>query len=216
MLPRASLVSGVRSCFPALVRGRRAPCSSRAVPSHSHLFRSVQTLSCQSSSVERLSPPIFGFAAASIRASLRCCFACSRLAPFSVAVFPSVSRSFTLASSACCSRHGDCCIFSASLLLPPFVASKLCRFRFLMSHLLGVWGSFPNLADSVVAAGPEPLAQFLRVASLVLLTWLVNYKDLPSRGGSSYSDTVTLRPHMFSVPYAGRTVQTARHPMLFA
>ena len=54
------------------------------------------------------------------------------------------------------------------------MASELCRFRFLMSHLLGVWGSFPNLADSVVAAGPEPLAQFLGVASLVFLTWLVN------------------------------------------
>ena len=58
VLPRASLVSGVRSHFPALVCGRRATCLSRAVPSRSHLFRSVQILISQSSSVERLSPLI--------------------------------------------------------------------------------------------------------------------------------------------------------------
>ena len=51
----------VAASFPALNHRQRVPCSLRAVPSPSYMcFRSVfQTLSCQSSSVERLSPPTF-------------------------------------------------------------------------------------------------------------------------------------------------------------
>ena len=48
-------------------------------------------------------------------------------------------------------------------------------FHFLVSRLLNVRDSLlQNLADSVVAAGPETLALFYGVASQVFLTWLVN------------------------------------------
>ena len=56
----------------------------------------------------------------------------------------------------------------------PFMASEPRRFRFLLSRLPDAWGSFSDHADSVVAAGPEPLTLLFGVVSLVFLTWLVN------------------------------------------
>ena len=126
MSPRTSLVLGVRSRFPVLVRGRRAPCSSRAVPSRSHLFHSVQTLSCQSSPVERLSPLIFGFAAAGIRASLRRCFACSP----SSAVF--------------------CRCLPIGLMLPPLVSPISCRL-----HCLLVFPGLALISSSLALAADQ-------------------------------------------------------------